>query len=270
LNKAVRLYTEENLAYAIPLHEDGATISISDAKPYNLYGILYGAPSGIAGVQTQEAAWWMNFLAKYVTRTRGGAGDMTLTQTELNRKTVVWGCPAWEGFKETRADIIALGGTVQHHYTGYSLNYMPTYSPDNPALGQDFPAEVETIDIVVDDQTRVDLTRCTWWKFTRYNNASSRAVFGDCYGIALEAKAPPASGPLPGQRILGTTAYNSGVSGQTTFDFYRHGTYPPLANNQYNTVGGKVSFNICYADGHVANVSDRADGYRAIRMRYPR
>src|SRR5205823_9947066 len=136
-----------------------------------------------------------NFLAKFVSTTKGGAGDMTLNKTELDRKTVIWGCPVWEGYPETRAAIIALGGTIEHHYTGYSLNYQPTYTASNPAPATDYPPQVEAIEIVLlDNIATIDTSVCTWWKSNKYTDAASRAVFGDCYAISLEAKAPPADG----------------------------------------------------------------------------
>jgi len=272
---AWRMYADDNRGYACPIRVGGPGESTGQGKPYSVDGILYGSGSFIAGVQTDEAAWWMNFLAKYVTKTRGGAGDMTVTQNQLARATVLWGCPAWEGYPETRQQQINQGSVLEHHYTGYSLNYYPTYSPTNPGPGLPYPLDIERLQIILKDNVAtVDTTVCTWWKITRYTNAASRAIMGDCYAISLESLDPPNNGTFPGQPKLAVTGtglfgLHPNLINGTTFDVYRHGKYPPLIGNSYQATGGKVSYNILFCDGHVANSTDRADAYRVIRMRYP-
>ena len=45
---------------------------------------------------------------------------------------------------------------------------------------------------------------------------------------------------------------------------------PPLINaNQYSPNGGQIKYNLLYADGHVATLITREDGFKAARMRYP-
>src|SRR5206468_5170206 len=122
-------------------------------KRYEVNGILYGAPTFVAGVQTPQAAWWMSFMPKYVTKTKGQAGDATNAGAELNSKTVMW-CPAWDGYRRKSANPNETGGDVLRRQTGYSINYIPTYSASNPAAGTNYPNEQETIDIVLlDDKT---------------------------------------------------------------------------------------------------------------------
>jgi prepilin-type processing-associated H-X9-DG protein len=56
-------------------------------------------------------------------------------------------------------------------------------------------------------------------------------------------------------------------------DVYRHGKYPKIrvygSSGFYNTVGGKVAFNVLYCDGHVNTESDRRLAYKVLRMKFP-
>src|SRR5205085_1365783 len=232
-------------------------------EPYNLYGVLYGGNQEIPNQETTQAAWWMSFIAKYVTSTKGGTADQSRQSTQLNQKTVLWGCPNWTGLKQ--AGSFGAYSDMDVHSTGYSINYMPTYTPSYPAIGTDFPKDVEMLDIIIDGTGTVQYAKCTWWKFTKYSNPGSRALFADCNSSVLEAKAAPTDLSIPAQPVKDTKQYANGTN-VTTFDFYRHGILPPMtAAGTLSATGGKVSFNILYADGHVANIIDRAEAYRSIR-----
>ena len=76
-------------------------------------------------------------------------------------------------------------------------------------------------------------------------------------------------------------------SGKTTYDFYRHGTYPPTGTTSGGVLlldgkdtthtntnggaayGGKVGCNLLYCDGHASTVTSIPECYHAIRMRFP-
>src|SRR5438094_489196 len=120
MGNAWRLYADESRGYAVPLRVGGGTHSVETRQPYEVNGILYGAPSFVAGVQTPQAAWWMSFMAKYVTKTKGQAGDATNAGAELNSKTVMW-CPAWDGYRRKSANPNETGGDVLRRQTGYSI-----------------------------------------------------------------------------------------------------------------------------------------------------
>ena len=57
----------------------------------------------------------------------------------------------------------------------------------------------------------------------------------------------------------------------TSFDYYRHGIFPKVASGgeYFQTKGGKISYNILYADGHVITSHDRSDAYMSILLQYP-
>ena len=70
-----------------------------------------------------------------------------------------------------------------------------------------------------------------------------------------------------------TWGMNAGDHNETSIDWYRHGKYPtglnPGTSDELATSGGKVSYNILFCDGHVANETDKSMAYRVVRMRYP-
>src|SRR3954447_20122190 len=66
LGNAWRMYAEESRGAACPLRVGGSGRTVSTSKQYSLNGITYGAASAVPGQSTTEAAWWINFLAKYI------------------------------------------------------------------------------------------------------------------------------------------------------------------------------------------------------------
>src|SRR6185436_2851036 len=69
-----------------------------------------------------------------------------------------------------------------------------------------------------------------WYKQKDYTQPAERALAGDCRAYVLEAQSVPNAQSIPGQPFLsGATFWNTGVNGQASYDFYRHGKYPELA-----------------------------------------
>jgi prepilin-type processing-associated H-X9-DG protein len=111
----------------------------------------------------------------------------------------------------------------------------------------------------------------TWYKQGKFTHPSERLLCADSLFWLIESENQStvgANGAIPGQNASYNTATYT-APGQTLYDFYRHGIYPASNGSTLNTSGGKVSFNILYADGHVSNVNDRKEGYRALRQRFP-
>jgi len=71
-------------------------------------------------------------------------------------------------------------------------------------------------------------------------------------------------------RVLDPASGHQFDPNTTVVDIYRHGTYPKSIGNFYSTFGGKIAFNILYADGHVTTISgDAREAYRSVRMKFP-
>jgi prepilin-type processing-associated H-X9-DG protein len=226
---------------------------------------------------TTTNAYWINFLQKYVAGKKNlGTSSATDAEAIDAANSVLWGCGAFQRYSST-----ALGG-FNRVQNGYGWNYMPTYTATNPPLGTAYPAGALDVGTVrglnsfvrSTNNWTTGITGGTWFKLSNYAQASERAISGDAQFWLIEALAPPTTGGIPQQKLYNNSAtYSAGVSGQTLWDFYRHGKYPaievPGSTGYYRSDGGKVSFNILYADGHVSTSNDRTDGYKSIRRRFP-
>jgi prepilin-type N-terminal cleavage/methylation domain-containing protein/prepilin-type processing-associated H-X9-DG protein len=261
IGAAVLNYVNDNRGYAPPA-------KVATGR-YNLDGIVHNAASDVANVSTTASPYWYSFLAKYATKNRLGNASTSAAEAADAQKSILWGCPAFQKY----ISIASLGG-FSRLQPGFGINHFPTYTPYYPDLGTSYPgANDSTVVGSSNHWVQSHPTSGTWHKFTRYTKPAQRCLVADAQFWIVEAQAPPASGDIPGQKTYNNIETYS-LSGQTLFDFYRHGTYPPIqvrgSSGYYAKSGGKVSYNILYCDGHVTNVSDRAEAYRSIRQRFPR
>lgn len=281
LGQAVMLYTNEHRQY-MPPWRAGRAPGSSDQAEYNLYGIRYGANSNVAGESATDAAFWINFVNKYVSSYKGASGDVGLKeQAEFQNKSVIWGCPAFDKFYDVRFPRFEW----EPWFSGFSYNPHPTYKPNHPALGVNYPPETGryangfALNAGVWSFDKFKTFKGTWFKIGQYTQPSERALLGDSRSYVLEALATPASGEIPGQKLQfpNPDYWSHPLSsnpGETTFDFYRHGKYPEVAvggqaTGRFKATGGKVSYNILYVDGHVQGTNQREDAYRSVRRRFP-
>src|SRR5204862_537908 len=70
-------------------------------QAFQIYSIDYNSPNDVDGVSARDACFWFDFLAKYLTKSAGGSGDATALAQQQAQKSVIWGCPAWQGYPVT-------------------------------------------------------------------------------------------------------------------------------------------------------------------------
>jgi len=296
--QALQMYADRNHGYAIPVRVGGSPpqnnrpgTDTSQAVPYEINGFTFGWTADDATHST-SAAWWMSFLATYIAKdAKGGHGDTGSTGYQTRQQEVFY-CPAWDG-------------PDWPEVTGYCMNYMPTLSPTHPAIGHAAVAP----EVPSSEWANIQLqslaqgggtisTSGTWFKLSQIKMATQRCFLADAAGLELECwdwpsssglssitTFPPPQSPLP--PVVNAPTLDGGMRGQTTCDWYRHGVYPKQipagafsaglgqpswgSNSRpcFDPHGGKISYNILFFDGHAVTSHDRADIYRAVRMRWP-
>jgi prepilin-type N-terminal cleavage/methylation domain-containing protein/prepilin-type processing-associated H-X9-DG protein len=266
IGNCFQLYQQENKGFA-------PVAKCPTDKTHSLYRITFSSTPNydFTGVQ-----YWPNFLAKYAGRAKTGMGAQNAQEAAAAMKGIFWGCPAFEPYiNTTNPDTSIAGQNVVQ--LGYGMNAFPeytaTYPPINYNVSQTIGDSIPDGKVATPDSTDDWKTfKNRWYKFKQWTNPAERALVADCRLWILEAQSAPKDGSIPPQYSLNDQiTWDDGTTGhQTLYDFYRHGKYPALLTpTKFSDKGGKVGFNILYADGHVRLVSTAAEGYKAARMRYP-
>jgi len=279
IGNAVSMYVGANRGYLPPARVLPASAGAGFA-PYELNGVMMGAltASTVNGqvLATTTGAYWPDFLAAYVARGKKlGTASVTDQQAQEAQNSVLWGCTSFQKYVSTTV------GGFNRIQNGYGWNPYQAFTASVPAAGVSFPAGTfdsgsrpGSVAIVGSSTGWRTVTSGTWHKVTKYTQPSQRALVADSQFWLVEANPAPASRVIPGQKLYNNSAtYSDGVSGQTLFDFYRHGRYPKIqvggAGGFYENKGGKVLYNVLFVDGHVEQVTDRETAYRSVRMRFP-
>jgi prepilin-type processing-associated H-X9-DG protein len=296
IGQCINLYANEFKGYAPPWRAGNIQVSAGAGNgSYNLYGIAYNESADVPGKSATDACFWFDFLAKYITSGKGGSGDATALGQKQTQASIIWGCPKWEGYPITAANSnaqVSQGGAgLNRQYVGYSWNYQPQFGANYPfsnSHGNGLSYALYSDDIRSTDDFKGapwqsgNGAKPVWFKLTAWKPAGERAISGDSYDWKLEGQLWNGIGLVPQQRLSTnlSTVYGSAGGGRipgTTFDYYRHGRYPAMASTgggpagggYFKSNGGKISYNILYADGHVNGTADRGDAYRSLIGAYP-
>ncbi len=259
IGNAFQMYANESKGWFPP-----AQLQPMNPPVYNIDGVAY--PTTASG--RSYNAMWFNFVSKYITKYKAGGAVANGSDADLQRKSIIWGCPSWEGYYLSNQ--VGSYSVVQ---TGYGMNGWPTMSKTNPALTNNLPPLTETAFIINWPNIKPAqggqgnfFKQVVWGK-----NGAERCLIADsAYWLVESERVPPPNG-MVGQGDLSNGGAVFFVTGSTTIDAYRHGKYPPhsATAGQFALNGGKVVYNILYVDGHVSGTNDRTEAFRSTRMRYP-
>jgi len=224
--------------------------------------------------------YWINFLARYVTKTKLGTTSTTNDEAAQAHNTILWGCPSWAGYTSS-----ALGG-LNRVQTGYGMNMWGAAYKGYPVAPQNFPLESERHFITNWAPGRTGMVFGTtgtantatqfggnWLKRKQFGrNGAEKAYIGDSRFWLLESNPAPLDGSIPAQpNINNSVTYTPGIPGQTTADIYRHGKYPGAGTvaGTLSPQGGKITYNMSFCDGHAETLVQARDAYLYTRMKYP-
>jgi prepilin-type processing-associated H-X9-DG protein len=265
------LYSIDNKEYYPPMRCAG---------PYKI-SFPSNPPSEYDGTQT----YWMYFIAKYTSKGKFGAfGGATSKDIAASLASILWGCPAFQPITSTAAG--SVGGT-HVAYTGYGMNGFPEYTATYPASSIDAyamlgegsfsktPAELAqaTSNISSSDNWKT-LSSGKWYKAKFYTKPAERVLLADARAYVLQAMKVMSIDEIAGQANLNSPGSGFWIpatgAGQSSYDFYRHGKYPKMQDaTNFSPKGGTVGYNVLYADGHVAKLTTREEGFKGVRMRFP-
>ncbi len=81
---------------------------------------------------TNDKNWhsWTDLIARYMTGTKNMVGVYDIDT--VRRNTVIWGCPQWT--KSNDYDANAAYYTAENVYTGYGMQYYPSYFEEKTDL----------------------------------------------------------------------------------------------------------------------------------------
>jgi prepilin-type N-terminal cleavage/methylation domain-containing protein len=119
LGNAMLMYVQDNKGY-LP--------AVTIKYKYNVGKLSFSTSYGVDNVTNGEVgdwARWFNLIAKYVMT--GQSAGAAMTGDELNQqiqRSVIWGCPSFQGFV-TASDPNSLKGDTNRNYPPYSMNCWP-------------------------------------------------------------------------------------------------------------------------------------------------
>jgi len=219
------------------------------------------------------AFYWSDYLLKYVTHQEyylqgagGGAGSGAKQRFEEAKKNVFWGCPSYSGSYWSN-----VSGQVGQSYSesGYGYNIFPIWNERTTVADYNVYKQYISMDSF---SNGIQNGNKAWHSYHEFRPAAEKClVIETTLWLLWMTPSDPNNHFIerePGPTVQGAFAYFTG--GWNNIDRYRHGKYPPLDSDGYfSNKGGRVSFNILYADGHVSNAGTIQEGFRAIQMRTP-
>jgi prepilin-type N-terminal cleavage/methylation domain-containing protein/prepilin-type processing-associated H-X9-DG protein len=214
------------------------------------------------------ALYWQDFLTKYISKnTAINSSALDPNQQgafALARTSIFWGCPEWSG---RPAGFQSPVDGISVYENGYSYNWWFGYKPTTPA-GQHPDYKYTAIDDPVENGINGQ-----WPSFKEYGPAADRCLVVEANLWLMWIVNTDNSHKVEPLVSYNVNPYPIGYTtpGWNNIDRYRHGKYPPIRGDGYYdpTKGGRVAYNMLYADGHVSGSQDIADAFRAICMRAP-
>lgn len=230
----------------------------------NLYVIGDQPFTGTQPAPNQDYAFWYNFIADYVAAAGVGQTKNNLgTNTQEAHRSIIWGCPAWEAYQNN--------ATGQ---TGYGMNGYPAIPADGSATGWPATPGEQEPNVAIIRQYNGGHGR--FMKQNEWTDPADRCLVADSLYWFVESQVPNQTYPnlglqyIPSNNLTWSSESSSGQDGETEVDIFRHGYRPSQkTSDEFQGNGGKIAYNILFADGHVGEFSEPSMAYKSTRMRFP-
>src|SRR5947207_560825 len=167
-------------------------------QAYFLYAIDYKGYWPVSSVDRYDdltTAYWQNIIAKFVTRAKVGTSSTTDQEAEQARRSIVWGCPAFEGY------FTGTIGGYNRVQTGYGMNAEAKFREDYPspanlslsgsptATRADEKALIRDYNVSTDPATGKLITG-RWMRSTEFTRPSTLVLIADFRVSSLDAFMP--------------------------------------------------------------------------------
>ncbi|HEX8524636.1 MAG TPA: type II secretion system protein [Tepidisphaeraceae bacterium] len=225
-------------------------------------------PNSTAPTSEERSLYWQDFLIPYTAKGNTSIKDQLNAKTDAKssqyretfRKSVFWGCPAWQGSFGGSTSWQDLDG-ISLYETGYAMNWMPTL---NAKSG---PGDWAYAKGAFDSASHSPAKN--WFPYQRWQPYSNKCLVVENLLWLLWVCPPDSSHEIKDQPAARLNPSSS--PGWNNIDRYRHGKYPSRTGDYYNSKDGRgqVKTNILYADGHVDMALDMQTVYRSFILRDP-
>jgi prepilin-type N-terminal cleavage/methylation domain-containing protein len=258
LNNARRQANIVKCAAALKQIGNGYLLYAQDNKGY------WPAARDRVPVDPNQRHSWTDLIAKYMTKT---AMTNYTDIAALRRNSVIWGCPEWTRSNDFDANPVNGAGDAENVYTGYAMQYYPTYYEDGKISGL-------AHSISADDgsgkytQSPAYIKAAIWQR----RGSAARGLIADSRFdvLALSNNAfagPTSGGPFGGGSTVGTWYWpiapgviktDGSVSNYIAVDA-RH-----MKGINYKQSLNSKPINMLFCDMHVTSVSPK-EAHSAIR-----
>jgi prepilin-type N-terminal cleavage/methylation domain-containing protein/prepilin-type processing-associated H-X9-DG protein len=263
------------------LRQIGYAFAMYSRENKGKYPVLKWTKPNYVGDNILSSLYWNDFLLPYLARSAGLNRENLNSQTDANasqsfdrtKRSLFWYCPEWTGSYGGATQSWNDASGISIFETGYGYNIFPTFTANTRASDyviSAVPPRGWKSEIVCDSAPQ-GLTN-PWLSFKSWAPAADRCLVTECaFWFMWVTPTDPANHfvwPQPADRTHGFDLRPD--PGWNNLDRYRHGVYPHVrADAYYDDKGGRVAFNILYADGHVSTAATITEAYRAFQMRDP-
>jgi prepilin-type N-terminal cleavage/methylation domain-containing protein/prepilin-type processing-associated H-X9-DG protein len=244
VGNALKLYQGEYAGYwPVVQHQASGTFPVN--RPY------LRTPAA----QPRNDYWYM-FLLKYFSKKQYNAGAGKKLNDFMG--TPLWGCPQV-------AKIEADSSTSSAEFnSGYGMGPYALYTEQRYLGVNSGPVPAQGIPVKGDHWAMINGDVATgnqgqYFKMTQWARPGTKCIISDSRSWFAETRSVASAAAIVEPTPIGAMGYDGAASHQ--FDMWRHS----------RRRGGKnpMSLNMLFVDGHVAEISDVTEAFKAMRGHFP-